>query len=390
MKKKLLFINGHLNTGGVEKALIDVLRHIDYERLDVDLLLLEGLGDYAPLLPKQVRVIERPLQNTYGSLFCALSRCVREGDRFGLKMRLIFLGMKLFGLKNIRLARKLLLGNAYYDCAVGFRPGICTQIAAFAADADRRITWWHHGKINVPRSDYLEAALACDAVAVVSDSCRAMLAKEFPELADKMVTVHNMLDTDEILRRTEPDPYSDKSVRHIVSVGRLSPEKHFDNAIRAAKALKDRGIPFCWYLVGDGPLRPELERLAQELEVTDCFRFEGNQPNPYPYFRHADLFVHPSYVESFGIVVLEAMTLGVPCVVTRSLGPAEFIAHEKNGLLTEQSPDSLTEAVLRILENRDLYHAIKKNTHCPDKYLPENVIKKIEGLLSDEDQEVDL
>lgn len=381
MKKKLLFINGHLNTGGVEKALIDVLRHIDYERLDVDLLLLEGLGDYAPLLPKQVRVIERPLQNTYGSLFCALSRCVRERDRLSLKMRLIFLGMKIFGQKNIRMARRLLLGNAHYDCAIGFRPGICTQVAAFASDAERRITWWHHGEINICRSDYLESARACDAVAVVSDSCRAMLAKEFPELADKMVTVHNMLDTDEILRRAEPDPYSDKSVRHIVSVGRLSPEKHFENAIHAAKALKDRGIPFCWHLVGDGPLRPELEQLARELDVTDCFRFEGNQPNPYPYFRHADLFVHPSYVESFGIVVLEAMSLGVPCVVTRSLGPAEFIAHEKNGLLTEQSPESLSQAVLRLLEDRQLYDAIQRNTHCPDKYLPDAVIEEIEWLL---------
>jgi glycosyltransferase involved in cell wall biosynthesis len=208
-----------------------------------------------------------------------------------------------------------------------------------------------------------------------------MLAKEFPELADKMVTIHNMLDPDQILRRAEPDPYSDKSVRHIVSVGRLSQEKHFENTIHAARALKDRRIPFCWHLVGDGPQRGVLEALAQELEVADCFRFEGNQPNPYPFFRHADLFVHPSYVESFGIVVLEAMTLGVPCVVTRSLGPAEFIEHEKNGLLTEQSPASLTDAVLRLLEDRDLYHAIKKNTHCPDKYLPDTVMEEIEWLL---------
>ena len=381
MKKKLLFINGHLNTGGVEKALIDVLRHIDYERFDVDLLLLEGLGDYASLLPKQVNVLLRPIQNAYGPLLQCLWWALYNRDWFSFRMRLVVLAVKLFGQEQFSLAGKLLLGCAHYDCAIGFRQGISTLLAAYAADADRSITWWHHGEIGPEQMAFPGQAKACDAVAVVSDSCRAMLAKEFPELADKMVTVHNMLDTDGILRRAEPDPYSDKSVRHIVSVGRLSLEKHFDNAIRAAKALKDRGIPFCWHLVGDGPLRPELERLAQELEVTDCFRFEGNRPNPYPYFRHADLFVHPSYVESFGIVVLEAMTLGVPCVVTRSLGPAEFIAHEKNGLLTEQSPDSLTEAVLRILEDLDLYHAIKKNTHCPDKYLPENVMAQITKIL---------
>ena len=225
--------------------MVDILRHIDYERFDVDLLLLERLGDYAHQLPAQVHVILRPLQNTYGPLVRCLSDCVRKRDWFSLKMRLTMLAASRLGQKHIALARNLLLGDRHYDCAIGFRPGICTQVAAFASDAERRITWWHHGEINIGRSDYLESSKDCDAVAVVSDSCRAMLSREFPELADKMVTIHNMLDTDEILRRAEPDPYSGKSVRHIVSVGRLSPEKHFDNAIRAAKALKDRRLPFC-------------------------------------------------------------------------------------------------------------------------------------------------
>ena len=72
-------------------------------------------------------------------------------------MRLIFLMMKLFGQKNIRLARKLLSGNQHYDCVIGFRSGICTQIAAFAVNAGKRITWWHHGEINVEHGSYLEA-----------------------------------------------------------------------------------------------------------------------------------------------------------------------------------------------------------------------------------------
>ena len=61
--------------------------------------------------------------------------------------------------------------------------------------------------------------------------------------------------------------------------------------------------------------------------------------------KYADLFVHPSYVESQGLTVLEAMALGVPCVVTKSRGPCEFIEDGVNGLLTEQSPESLAEEV---------------------------------------------
>lgn len=66
--KKLLFINGHLITGGVEKSLLDILKHLDYEKFEVDLLLLEELGDYASEIPEQVHVQLRCLKNTYGSV----------------------------------------------------------------------------------------------------------------------------------------------------------------------------------------------------------------------------------------------------------------------------------------------------------------------------------
>ena len=99
--------------------------------------------------------------------------------------------------------------------------------------------------------------------------------------------------------------------------------------------------------------------------------------------KHADLFVHPSYVESQGLVVLEAMALGIPCVVTRSLGPCEYIVDGVNGVLTEQSPESLAEKVLDILTDRVLYERIKANTRCPEQFAPENVMQKIELLLED-------
>lgn len=66
--KKILFINGHLNTGGVERSLVDVLRHMDYTKYAVDLLLLEDIGDYASELPPEVNVLFRDLHNTYGGL----------------------------------------------------------------------------------------------------------------------------------------------------------------------------------------------------------------------------------------------------------------------------------------------------------------------------------
>lgn len=384
MKNKLLFINGHMNTGGVEKSLLDILRYLDYETYDVTLLLLEELGDYASELPEQVHVSLRCLKNTYGPFLGSLLRCVRQRDWFCFRMRLIFLLMKFFGQKRIRLAGKLLTGNRHYDCVIGFRSGICTQIAAFAVHGDKRITWWHHGEINVDHDRYLEAAVACDEIVVVSEACRSMLADAFPSLAAKLTIVPNMLDVDAVRRKAEAfQPYGEETGLHIVTLCRLSPEKHIENAIFAAAKLKEAGIPFQWHMVGGGSIESDLRNAAKAAGVADVFLFEGNQPNPYPYLKCADLFVHPSYVESQGLVVLEAMALGIPCVVTKSLGPCEFIEDGINGILTEQSPESLAEKVLETLTNRALYEQIKSNTCCPEQFSPGNVMQKIDQLLKE-------
>lgn len=90
-KEALLIINGHLNTGGVEKSLLDILLHLDYSKYLVDLLLLEDLGDYASLLPPQVNVIFRDLHSTYGGLAASLVKCLRAHDFRCFRLRLLFL-----------------------------------------------------------------------------------------------------------------------------------------------------------------------------------------------------------------------------------------------------------------------------------------------------------
>ena len=382
MKQKTLFINGHLNTGGVEKSLVDILTHLDYDRYDVDLLLTENLGDYADQLPPQVHVLLRSIEGTYGPLPEVLLRCIANRDWFSLKMRIIFLLMKLFGQRQIRFAQNLLTDGKHYDSVIGFRPGFCTQIAAFATTAQWRITWWHHGEINVDQTTYLEAAQLCDRIAVVSDGCHKMLESAFPALEDKLVTVHNMMDISAVQQKAEAfDPYPEKDVLHIVSVGRLSAEKHFENAIFAARKIKALDIAFQWHLVGDGAMREELQQKARDANVTDCFIFEGNQVNPYPYMKHADLFVHPSYVESFGIVVTEALALGVPCVVTKSTGVMDFLVDGRNAVLTEQSTKSLTEKVIELLQKEILRTQLRENAVCPESFLPDVVMKKIDALM---------
>lgn len=378
--KHILFINGHLNTGGVERSLADILKHVDYTKYAVELLLLEDTGDYAAELPPEVRVLFRDLHNTYGGFLSSLRRCIAARDWMCLRLRMLFLLRKMFGAIALRPAADVLLGKHYYDCAIGFRPGICSDLAAYSVQAERKITWWHHGEFNVDCAAYGNMCSRMNAVAVVSRSCKAMLQEKLPELESKLVCVPNMLDAVAINNKATYSPYSENT-RNIVSVGRLAPEKHFENIIPAANALRAAGMDFVWHIVGEGPVRSQLEALIAENDLKDYVILEGSKSNPYPYMKYADLFVHPSYIESQGLTVLEAMALGVPCVVTKSRGPCEFIVDGVNGLLTEQSPESLTAKVLEILNDKALYQRIRENTECPKQFSPDQVMKQIEALI---------
>lgn len=383
--KHLLFINGHLNTGGVERSLVDILRHIDYTKYTVDVLLLEEEGDYLEELPPEVSVLFRDIHDTYGSFLSSICRCIANQNWMCLRLRLLFLLRKWIGARALKPAAEILLGKHHYDCVIGFRPGICSDLAAYSIQAERKITWWHHGEFNVDQTAYASMCEKMDAVAVVSQACEEMLKRVLPEFADKMVCIPNMLDEEAIRQKAVNSPYAD-GMMHIVSVGRLAPEKHFENIIPAAKALRESGIDFVWHIVGEGAERAKLEASITDSGLESHVILEGSKKNPYSYMKYANLFVHPSYVESQGLTVLEAMALGVPCVVTKSRGPCEFIQDGINGLLTEQSPESLTARVLEILSDKALYQRLQENMKCPEQFSPEQVMKRIEVLIDGEKQ----
>ena len=386
-KKKLLFINGHLNTGGAERSLVDLLRHLDYNRYDVDLLLLEDLGDYLAEIPQYVRVRLIDLHDTYGGFFSSIWHCIRMQSWLCLKMRLLILLSKKTGGKAFRHIRRQLFGTKKYDVAIGYRTGICAELAVFAAQAEKKIIWWHHGTYNLRGNADIRFRQCCNhasRLVAVSNACANMLQKQVPEFSEKIVTVPNLIDPSYLANRGNIyDPYPDGIGLRLVSVSRLSAEKHIENIITVAKGLTASGLIYRWTVIGDGAEALKLKQAVENAGLVKFVVFTGSLANPYPYVMHADLFIHPSYVESQGIAVLEAMALGIPCVVTRSAGPDSFIQDGVNGLLTEQNASDLAGKVLQILQDKSLYSLIRSNSHCPNRFLPEQTMNLIEKLFNE-------
>ncbi len=137
----------------------------------------------------------------------------------------------------------------------------------------------------------------------------------------------------------------------IVAAGRFVAQKDFASLIQAfAIVARQRDVHLI--LLGDGPLRADLEALAQSLGVADRIDMPGFRANPLPYFRRAAVVVLSSRYEGFAMVLAEALACGSPVVSTECPhGPAEILDHGQYGRLTPVAdPDALALAILATLD----------------------------------------
>lgn len=387
MKTKLLFVNGHLKVGGVEKSLVDILRWLDYSQYDVDLLLLEGEGAYKERIPTAVNIIKVDTTKAYGAFLPTIKKCLKKRDISTLWFRLVISTAKLFGKKTLYLLTPILHLKSKYDCAIAYRPGPCADIVAYAVRANKKICWWHHGEIcyNKSQTDSINITWRhFSNIVTVSNGCRLILENHFTSCAGKTIVIPNMIDVDEITTMAGSiNPYSNTSSKTIiVTVGRLSPEKHIENVAYSAKQMIDSGFNnFIWYIIGDGQQRNNIQETIDTLGVESYVILLGNKCNPYPYIKFADLLVHTSYVESQCITILEAMALKTPCVAVASMGPKEYM-NDSNGYIVSEDVSSIAETLFRAIN--DLPCKIKANNAYEtvyNNYSPSLIIKKLNGLI---------
>lgn len=139
----------------------------------------------------------------------------------------------------------------------------------------------------------------------------------------------------------------------IGSAVRLASDKGVDDLLRAF-GLVCRETPCDLLLVGDGPLRTKLELMAAEFGITQRVHFAGYQANPAPFFNAFDIFALAVPSGSGSIALLEAMSRGLPAVITHC-GPGEFLVPDVTGLCAPpRDPEGLASAILRLVRDSQL------------------------------------
>lgn len=377
-----MFVIDALVCGGAEKSLVSLLPLIDYSRYDVDLLMFDRGGEFEQYVPDKVNVIHHDLfgistidrinEFIHQSMFSALLRLCP--GRHGAENRW----------RTMHSAVKSM--SRSYDVAIAYQQGFPTFFVATKVKAQKRIAWinadvYEAGyDMNYCRQFYEQM----DHIVPVSEALRDKLAKCSPWIKEKLTCIYDIVNQD-LIRKLAMEPINDMSCNDdaisIVTVGRLAAAKNYLLAVDTARVLRDKGVNFKWYFVGEGGTRSAIEKRIAEHGLVERVILLGMKENPYSYMANADIYVQTSSFEGFGLTIAEAKILHKPIVSTNFDIVYDQIVDGKNGLIAEMTPDSVAERIMEIVNDEGLRDRVVGNLKMENNTTMTSEIEKFNRLL---------
>jgi glycosyltransferase involved in cell wall biosynthesis len=392
MKKKILFIMPSLQAGGAEKCLVNLLNEFDYDRYDVDLLLLSKTGIFLKLVPSPVRVFTLEddytvfSKNILSSVLTFLSK-----GKFGLAFSRIAFTIKNRTIKNTGIAEQhswqylkkaIPKNDTSYDVALGFLEKTAIYLTVDCIKAQKKIGFINNDYKMLDLDANYDAPYfeKLDYLVTVSESCEKVLQDSFPNLTSKIKMMYNILSEKAIYNLASQKIEGLDSNFNLVTLGRLSRQKGFDIAIQACALLIAKGVAIKWYILGEGEERSALEQLIKEYKMESNFILLGIKENPYPYINNATIYVQPSRFEGKSLAIDEAKILHKPILVTNFTSAKDQITNLENGVIVDLNAVSIAQGISDLLHNDVLRSQLVSNLE-KHHYGTESEIEKLYQLI---------
>lgn len=376
-KLKILFITyTHSNGGGAEKVLTTLVNNLDAERYDISIFEIVKYDVKCESVNSNIKLLP------------SLYHC---NDRdYKVKVLDYILEQKPEIIRAMN-------NSDVYDVIITWN----YQLPSFMLPAfpDKKTIAWFHGAIDdLDISDNLTAVKHrydlqknawgfADKVVTISRKSLQSLETVFPEYMHKAQIIHNAFDVKiSKIKASEKieDIYENCYLPIIVCAGRLDKNKNFSLLVKTVAKLKRENIECVLFIIGEGPERESLVRLAAESDITDSVFFLGYKQNPLPYIGRAQLLCVSSLAKGFPTVVLESMALGKPFVTTPVAGASEELADGgKCGLVAEWDIDDYAEKLKILLTDKTLYDRMSEN--CIKKiqeFSVENTVRQFDNLIA--------
>lgn len=339
---RILACSGSLDGGGSERQLWQLVRNLERPVFAPDVYLLYRRGPYLDQLPPDARVLA--FSDRYPS---PQSRW--PGSISRLQVADLRRAAKQFGSQIVydrTFHMSLLTGSA-------FPRGTLPRVSVIVSPPSRDLPQTEHRFVGIKRWLLSRSYRRAQVILAVSEDTADDAAKYYRLPRPSIRVLPNPIDVERV-RALADQPIALDRTRNIVVVGRMTPEKGHELAIRSfERFLKTQASQAEHHLhfIGDGPLRSELESLVEQLGLAKLVSFHGYQINPYPWMARADLVLVPSRYEGFPNVALEAMALSTPLLLNNfGNGARQVIGeHGERGSLFESN---LVESCVGKMQDR--------------------------------------
>lgn len=364
--KKILFGITSLSIGGAEKVLVDLANELK-DKYEINIFTIYSNGEFEKLLNNNIKI-----NSLYNKSYNEFSK---------IKKLLISLRILLFN-KNIY--KKYIYNN--YNIEIAFLEGPITTILSSKNKNTKKIAWIHND-ISLVFGNNIKSKLKkllnkklykkYDKLVFVSNHNL----KKFNETYNLDITkevIHNYLNMQTVLEKSKeftPD-FPNDNIPNFVTVARLVDQKAIDRLISVHYKLISEGYLHRIYVVGDGPLKDNLQKLITKLNLENTFILLGQKENPYPFILNSNYFCLLSYYEGLPMVLLEARALNKYIIITDTASK-EALENYSNKKIAENSEEGIYLALKEVLTSKNNNIAINNFNEN------EEIINKIINLLGD-------
>ena len=358
MKKKILFVITQFYKGGAETSLLNLFHCLDSQKYEVDFLVLNQI-EYQDATSLMEEVPE------WIHVFDAVKN---RGNGVKLEQLAGKIYRRLFHTETYVKSAVDFVKNRKYDVAISFGEWLSPAFLVKKVNAVKKYVWIH---IDLDKADFVnkEELVKYDSritgYIFASEKSRQSSIHRCPQMTEKSIVVHNILNRQNILSRAAEEvilPQANGSF--LLSVGNLRIEKNYPRQIEVMRILKKKKIPIKWICIGstvDKNVYGEVSELLEKYQLKDDFILCGADDNPYKYMKRAKAVMVLSDHESWSLVISEAKLLGVPVIATNTSGAQEQIVNGETGIITSFQVEEIAEEIEEFLNDLELQNKIKKN-----------------------------
>ena len=352
--KKISILSLHLGYGGIEKSIV-ALANVLCDKYEVEIACSYKLYD-KPVFSLDDRVKVKYLIPNLVPNKEDFKSAIHKKNIFNIFKE----GIKSY--KILRLRKKTMINyisNTSSSVIIATRDIFDQWLGEYGKDNVIKIGWEHnhyHGDFNYA-TKITRSCSKLDYLVLVSKQLQAFYSKELINSNCKCVYIPNIIDF-------VPSRCSSLKEKRIVSVGRLSKEKGYIDLLKIYYLLSKNHPDWVLDIIGDGDQKNILEKFIKNYQLENKVTLHGFQDKEYinKIYNKSSIYVMTSYTESFGIVLIEAMSFGLPCVAFSSAeGARELISSGKNGyLIKNRSYRAIIKKIEDLMEDFETRKKIGK------------------------------